>query len=97
MPKRSISGQAGPGSETVTRPIGTLVAAGLSLAVIGFATQFGVLTVSAAVLLAPMVYVFARLRGHAPDARTTSDFVAPSWASASVCSPAWFSSSPTCC
>ncbi|MBS1696695.1 MAG: APC family permease [Actinobacteria bacterium] len=51
------------------------MAAGLSLAVIGFATQFGVLTVSAAVLLAPMVYVFARLRGHAPDARTTSDFV----------------------
>ena len=58
-----------------TRPIGTWVAAGLSLAVIGFATQFGVFTVSAAVLLAPMVYVFARLRGHAPDARTTSDFV----------------------
>jgi ethanolamine permease len=75
MPKRSVSGRAGPGSETSTRPIGTWVAAGLSLAVIGFATQFGVFTVSAAVFLAPMVYVFARLRGHAPDARTTSDFV----------------------
>src|SRR5262249_35296475 len=72
---RSIGGQAGPGSETSTRPIGIWVAAGLSLAVIGFASVWGVFIVSAAVLLAPMVYVFARLRGHAPDARTTSDFV----------------------
>ncbi len=52
------------------------MAAGLSLAVIGIATQFGVFTVYAVVLLAPMVYVFSRLRGHAPRARTTSDLVA---------------------
>jgi ethanolamine permease len=51
------------------------VAAGLSLAVIGVATQFGRLAVFAALLLAPMVYVFSRLRGHAPQARTTSDLV----------------------
>jgi ethanolamine permease len=75
MPKRSVSGQAGPGSETVTRPLGTWVAAGLSLAVIGFATQSGVFTVSAVVLIAPMVYVFAQLHKYAPQARTTSDFV----------------------
>src|SRR6476646_1679737 len=72
---RSIGGQAGPGSETSTRPIGIWVAAGLSLAVIGVAARSGVFIVSAAVLLAPMVYVFARLREQAPDARTTSDFV----------------------
>ena len=49
--------------------------AGLSLAVIGTTTQFGVFTVYGAVLLGPMVYVFARLHGHAPQARTTSDLV----------------------
>ena len=75
MPKRSVGGQADLGGETSTRPIGTWVAAGLSLAVIGITTQFGVFTVYAAVLLAPMVYVFARLHGHAPQARTTSDLV----------------------
>ena len=42
---------------------------------IGIATAFGVFTVYAAVLLAPMVYVFARLHGHAPQAQTTSDLV----------------------
>ena len=51
------------------------MAAGLSLAVIGVATQFGRFAVFAALLLAPMVYVFSRLRGHAPQARTTSDLV----------------------
>jgi hypothetical protein len=51
------------------------VAAGLCFAVIGFTTQFGVFTVYGLVLLAPMVYVFARLHGHAPQARTTSDLV----------------------
>lgn len=47
----------------------------MSLAVIGVATQFGRFAVFAALLLAPMVYVFSRLRGHAPQARTTSDLV----------------------
>lgn len=59
----------------ITRPLGTWLAAGLSLAVIGLAIQSGVFTVSAAVLIAPMVYVFARLRGYAPEAQTTSDLV----------------------
>jgi hypothetical protein len=52
------------------------VAAGLSLAVIGIATQLGVFTAYAVVLLSPMVYVFARLHRQTPDARTTSDLVA---------------------
>jgi amino acid transporter len=75
VPKRSVGGQADPGGDTFTRPIGTWLAAGLSLAVIGITTQLGVFTVYAAVLLTPMVYVFARLHGHAPQARTTSDLV----------------------
>jgi len=44
--------------------------------VIGIATQLGVFTAYAVVLLSPMVYVFARLHGQTPDARTTSDLVA---------------------
>jgi amino acid transporter len=43
--------------------------------VIGISTQLGVFAVCGAVLLAPMVYVFARLHRHAPQARTTSDLV----------------------
>ena len=75
VPKKSVSGQAALGGEISTRPIGTWVAAGMALAVIGSATRLGWFTVLAAILLAPMVYVFARLRGHAPRARTTSDLV----------------------
>jgi ethanolamine permease len=75
VPKRSVGDQTDPGGDTFTRPIGTWLAAGLSLAVIGISTQWGVFTVYAAVLLAPMVYVFVRLRGHTPQARTTSDLV----------------------
>lgn len=52
------------------------MATGLSLAVIGMTTQLGVFTAYAVVLLSPMVYVFARLHRHAPDARTTSDLLA---------------------
>jgi hypothetical protein len=74
--KRSVSGQADPGGDSFTRPIGIWVATGLSLAVIGIATQLGVFTAYAVVLLSPMVYVFARLHRQAPDARTTSDIVA---------------------
>jgi ethanolamine permease len=61
--------------EIVTRPLGTWVAAGLSLAVIGLAARFGQLAVYAAVLLAPMVYVFGRLHAHEPQAQSTSDLV----------------------
>jgi amino acid transporter len=74
MPKRSLGDQAS-GGETLTRPIGTWVAAGLSLAVIGLAAQFGQFAVYAAVVLAPMVYVFGRLRRHTPQAQSTSDLV----------------------
>ena len=76
MPKRSVSGQADPGGDILTRPIGIWVATGLSLAVTGMTTQLGVFTVYAVVLLSPMVYVFARLHRQAPDARTTSDLLA---------------------
>jgi hypothetical protein len=61
--------------EIVTRPLGTWVAAGLSLAAIGLAAQWGQVAVYAAVLLAPMVYVFGRLHAHEPGAQSTSDLV----------------------
>ena len=77
MPKkRFVGGQLAPAGDTFTRPIGTWVATGVSLAVIGVTTQLGVFTVYGVVLLSPMVYVFARLHRQAPDARTTSDLLA---------------------
>jgi ethanolamine permease len=75
MPKRSVGGQAPSEGEILARPIGTWVAAGLSLGVIGLAAQWGLSAVYAAVLLAPMVYVFGQLRSHAPEAQSTSDLV----------------------
>ena len=75
MPKRIVSGGTGIEDQSFSRPIGTWVGAGLSLAVVGNGTQSGLLTVSAVVLLAPMVYLLATLKHHAPQARTTSDFV----------------------
>lgn len=75
MPRRSVGSETGAGDETPTRPLGTWVAAGLSLAVIGIASLAGVFTIYGVALLAPMVYVLARLSEHAPQARTTSDLV----------------------
>jgi ethanolamine permease len=74
VPRRSVDGPVLDG-EIVTRPLGTWVAAGLSLAVIGLAAQSGQLAVSAAVLLAPVAYVFGRLHAHEPQAQSTSDLV----------------------
>jgi ethanolamine permease len=76
MPKRRLVGdQLTLGRDTATAPIGTWVAAGVSLAVIGMTTQLGVFTVYGVVLLSPMVYVFGRLHRQVPDARTTSDLL----------------------
>jgi ethanolamine permease len=74
MPKRRVPGGSALGSATADE-LATWQAAGFSLAVVGVAALSGWSALVAAVMLAPMVWVFGRLRQHAPESLSTSDLV----------------------
>ncbi|BBY41424.1 hypothetical protein MMAN_55580 [Mycobacterium mantenii] len=55
--------------------LGTWRAAGLSMAVIASAASYGLGALLGAAVVIPVIYALARLRGHAPDARSTAELI----------------------
>jgi ethanolamine permease len=74
MPKTRVPNGSALGDATAGE-LATWQAAGFSLAVVGIAALSGWPALVAAVILAPMVWVFGRLRQHAPGSLSTSDLV----------------------
>lgn len=75
MPKKSSGAQAQPGTGSGERVLGTWQAAGLSMAVIVSAAQYGLGALLGAAVVVPVIYALARLRRYAPHARSTAELV----------------------
>ena len=74
MPKKSLlSPQPEAGSLEPT--LGTWRAAALSMAVIASAAWYGLGALLGAAVIIPVIYALARLRAHAPDARSTAELI----------------------
>ncbi|MEE2852211.1 MAG: hypothetical protein VX424_06100 [Actinomycetota bacterium] len=74
MPKKSLLSlqpETGLGDPTV----GTWRAAALSMAVIAPAAWYGLGALLGAAVAIPVIYALARLRGHAPEARSTAELI----------------------
>ncbi|OBH41787.1 hypothetical protein [Mycobacterium mantenii] len=73
MPKKSLLAPTQPDSGRVE--LGTWRAAGLSMALIASAASYGLGALLGAAVVIPVIYALARLRGHAPDARSTAELI----------------------
>lgn len=75
MPKRSLLAQARPESGSGEYVLGTWRAAALSMAVIAPAAWYGLGALLGAAVMIPVIYALARLRRHAPQARSTAELI----------------------
>ena len=75
MPKKSLEAQTQPETGSGERVLGTWQAAGLSVAVIVSAAQYGLGALLGAAVMVPVIYALARLRRYAPHARNTAELV----------------------
>lgn len=75
MPKKSLPAPARPEQGSVEPVLGTWRAAALSMAVIASAAWYGMGALLGAAVMIPVIYALARLRGHAPHARSTAELI----------------------
>ncbi|OBJ25359.1 hypothetical protein [Mycobacterium sp. 1245801.1] len=75
MPKKSLPAPARPETGSGEPVLGTWRAAALSMAVIASAAWYGLGALVGAVVMIPVIYALARLRGHAPHARSTAELI----------------------
>ncbi|MHA2417244.1 hypothetical protein [Mycobacterium avium] len=75
MPKKSLPVQARPESGSGEYVLGTWRAAALSMAVIAPAAWYGLGALLGAAVMIPVIYALARLRRHAPQARSTAELI----------------------
>lgn len=75
MPKKSLLAQARPESGSGEYVLGTWRAAALSMAVIAPAAWYGLGALLGAAVMIPVIYALARLRRHAPQARSTAELI----------------------
>lgn len=75
MPKKMLRASPRPGSASKESQLGTWQAAGLSMAVIVSAAVHGLGAVVGAAVMVPVIYALARLRAHAPNARSTAELI----------------------
>ncbi|OBF63724.1 hypothetical protein A5753_02330 [Mycobacterium sp. 852002-51971_SCH5477799-a] len=75
MPKKSLLASPHPETGSGEALLGTWRAAALSMAVIASAAWYGLGALLGAAVMIPVIYALARLRGHAPDARSTAELI----------------------
>lgn len=75
MPKKSLLAQARPESGSGEYVLGTWRAAALSMALIAPAAWYGLGALLGAAVMIPVIYALARLRRHAPQARSTAELI----------------------
>lgn len=75
MPKKSLLASPHPEIGSGEALVGTWRAAALSMAVIASAAWYGLGALLGAAVMIPVIYALARLRGHAPDARSTAELI----------------------
>lgn len=75
MPKKSLPAPARPETGSGEPVLGSWRAAALGMAVIASAAWYGLGALLGAVVMMPVIYALARLRGHAPDARSTAELI----------------------
>ncbi len=75
MPKKSLPVQARPEPGSGEYVLGPWRAAALSMAVIAPAAWYGLGALLGAAVMIPVIYALARLRRHAPQARSTAELI----------------------